>query len=163
MKAIIQGQETVLEQLDGVWKPKGNPEASISALPDGRLLLHVDNRVFTARLLDINKAEKTLTLSLNGKSVLVNLKEPLDDLLHSMGLDKMAAAKVSHVKAPMPGLVLNVLVEAGQEVKKGDKLLVLEAMKMENIIKAAGDGKVGRIAVDKGQAVDKNQTLIEFE
>jgi biotin carboxyl carrier protein len=123
----------------------------------------VANHVFTARLLDINKAEKTLTLSLDGKHVSVTLKEPLDDLLHSMGLDKMAVAKVSHVKAPMPGLVLNVLVEAGQEVKKGDKLLVLEAMKMENIIKAAGDGKVARIAVDKGQAVEKNQTLVEFE
>lgn len=163
MKAIIQGQETLLEQQDGVWKPLGNPEASISSLPDGRLLLHVGSQVFTARLLDINKQEKTLTLSLNGKSVPVTLKEPLDDLLHSMGLDKMTTAKVSHVKAPMPGLVLNVLVEPGQEVKKGDKLLVLEAMKMENIIKAAGDGKVGRIAVEKGQAVDKNQTLIEFE
>jgi len=163
MKAIIQGQETVLELLDGDWKPQSDPEAGISLLPDGRLVLHVANRVFTARLLDINKAEKTLTLSLDGKHVSVTLKEPLDDLLQAMGLDKMAVAKVSHVKAPMPGLVLNVLVEAGQEVKKGDKLLVLEAMKMENIIKAAGDGKVARIAVDKGQAVDKNQTLVEFE
>lgn len=163
MKAIIQGQETALEQLDGVWKPRGNAEAGITGLPDGRLLLHLGSKVFTARLLDINKQEKVLTLSLNGKSVIVNLKEPLDDLLHSMGLDKMATAKVSNVKAPMPGLVLSVLVEPGQEVKKGDKLLVLEAMKMENIIKAAGDGKVGRIAVEKGQAVDKNQTLIEFE
>jgi biotin carboxyl carrier protein len=163
MKAIIQGQETVLQQIDGVWTPENNPEATISVLPDGRLLLHVGSGVFTARLLELNRAEKTLTISLNGKTVSVTLKEPLDDLLHSMGLDKMATAKVSHVKAPMPGLVLNVLVEAGQEVKKGDKLLVLEAMKMENIIKAAGDGKVGRIAVEKGQAVDKNQTLIEFE
>ncbi|MFM7765565.1 MAG: biotin/lipoyl-containing protein [Sphingomonadales bacterium] len=163
MKAIIQGQETVLQQIDGVWTPENNPEATISVLPDGRLLLHVGSGVFTARLLELNRAEKSLTISLNGKTVSVTLKEPLDDLLHSMGLDKMATAKVSHVKAPMPGLVLNVLVEAGQEVKKGDKLLVLEAMKMENIIKAAGDGKVGRIAVEKGQAVDKNQTLIEFE
>ncbi|MBM3920020.1 MAG: acetyl-CoA carboxylase biotin carboxyl carrier protein subunit [Sphingomonadales bacterium] len=163
MKAIIQGQETVLEQIDGVWTPENNPEATVSVLPDGRLLLHAGSSVFTARLLELNRAEKTLTISLNGKTISVTLKEPLDDLLHSMGLDKMATAKVSHVKAPMPGLVLNVLVEAGQEVKKGDKLLVLEAMKMENIIKAAGDGKVGRIAVEKGQAVDKNQTLIEFE
>lgn len=163
MKAIIQGQETVLQQIDGVWTPENNPEATISVLPDGRLLLHVGSGVFTARLLELNRAEKSLTISLNGKTVSVTLKEPLDDLLHSMGLDKMATAKVSHVKAPMPGLVLNVLVEAGQEVKKGDILLVLEAMKMENIIKAAGDGKVGRIAVEKGQAVDKNQTLIEFE
>ncbi|MEK0421056.1 MAG: biotin/lipoyl-binding protein [Bacteroidetes bacterium] len=163
MKAIIQGQETVLQQIDGVWTPEKNPEATVSVLPDGRLLLHVSNKVFTARLMDINRVEKTLILSLNGKSVSVTLKEPLDDLLHSMGLDKMAVAKVSHVKAPMPGLVLNVLVQPGDEVKKGDKLLVLEAMKMENIIKAAGDGKVARIAVDKGQAVDKNQILIEFE
>lgn len=163
MKAIIRGQETLLQQIDGVWTPENNPEATISVLPDSRLLLHVGSGVFTARLLELNRAEKTLTISLNGKTISVTLKEPLDDLLHSMGLDKMATAKVSHVKAPMPGLVLNVLVEAGQEVKKGDKLLVLEAMKMENIIKAAGDGKVGRIAVKKGQAVDKNQTLIEFE
>jgi biotin carboxyl carrier protein len=62
----------------------------------------------------------------------------------------------------MPGLVLSVLVSAGQEVKKGDKLLVLEAMKMENIIKAGGDGVVAQIMVNQGQAVDKNQTLIEF-
>ncbi|MBM3400294.1 MAG: acetyl-CoA carboxylase biotin carboxyl carrier protein subunit [Bacteroidetes bacterium] len=163
MKAIIQGQETVLEQIDGVWTPESNPEATVSVLPDGRLLLHVGSSVFTARLLEINRSEKILNVSLNGRTIPVTLKEPLDDLLHSMGLDKMATAKVSHVKAPMPGLVLNVLVEAGQEVKKGDKLLVLEAMKMENIIKASGDGKVGRIAVEKGQAVDKNQTLIEFE
>jgi len=163
MKAIIQGQETVLEQIDGVWTPENNPEATVSVLPDGRLLLHAGSSVFTARALELNRAEKTLTISLNGKTISVTLKEPLDDLLHSMGLDKMATAKVSHVKAPMPGLVLNVLVEAGQEVKKGDKLLVLEAMKMENIIKAAGDGKVGRIGLEKGQAVDKNQTLIEFE
>jgi biotin carboxyl carrier protein len=163
MKAIIQGQETALQLQDGVWKPGTHSDAELTVLPDGRVLIHVAQQVFTARLLEINKADKTVILSLNGKSVTVTLKEPLDDLLHSMGLDKLTTAKVTHVKAPMPGLVLNVLVEAGQEVKKGDKLLVLEAMKMENIIKAAGDGKVARIAVDKGQAVDKNQTLVEFE
>jgi biotin carboxyl carrier protein len=163
MKAIIQGQETALQLQDGVWKPGTHSDAELTVLPDGRLLIHVAQQVFTARLLEINRAEKTVILSLNGKSVSVTLKEPLDDLLHSMGLDKLTTAKVTHVKAPMPGLVLNVLVEAGQEVKKGDKLLVLEAMKMENIIKAAGDGKVARIAVNKGQAVDKNQTLVEFE
>ena len=163
MKAIIQGQETALQLQDGVWKPGIHSDAELTVLPDGRVLIHVAQQVFTARLLEINKADKTVILSLNGKSVTVTLKEPLDDLLHSMGLDKLTTAKVTHVKAPMPGLVLNVLVEAGQEVKKGDKLLVLEAMKMENIIKAAGDGKVAHIAVDKGQAVDKNQTLVEFE
>jgi biotin carboxyl carrier protein len=63
----------------------------------------------------------------------------------------------------MPGLVLNVFVEVGQEVQKGDNLLVLEAMKMENIIKATGTGKVKNIVVNQKQAVDKNQLLIEME
>ena len=162
MKAIIQGHEIALEQTDNTWKPLGEEAVSCSALNDGRLLIRVNGDTFTARLQDINRDEKTVTLYLNGKKLEVKLKEPLDDLLQSMGLDKLASAKVSAVKAPMPGLVLSVLVEPGQTVKKGDRLLVLEAMKMENIIKAGGDGMVGQILVDKGQAVDKNQTLIEF-
>jgi biotin carboxyl carrier protein len=80
-----------------------------------------------------------------------------------MGLDKMTNAGASQIKAPMPGLVLDVAVNVGDTVAKGDKVLVLEAMKMENIIKASGDGTVARILVDKGQTVDKNQILIEFE
>jgi biotin carboxyl carrier protein len=63
----------------------------------------------------------------------------------------------------MPGLVLNILVEAGQEVSKGDALLILEAMKMENVIKASGDGKVRSVKVKKGDAVDKGLLLVEME
>ena len=89
MKAIIQGHETALQLQDGVWKPGTHSDAELTVLPDGRVLIHVAQQVFTARLLEINKADKTVILSLNGKSVLVTLKEPLDDLLHSMGLDKL--------------------------------------------------------------------------
>jgi biotin carboxyl carrier protein len=63
----------------------------------------------------------------------------------------------------MPGLVLNVLVQAGQEVAKGDALLILEAMKMENVIKASGDGKVKSVKVKQGEAVDKGLLLVEME
>ncbi|HNM32873.1 MAG TPA: biotin/lipoyl-binding protein, partial [Chitinophagales bacterium] len=66
-------------------------------------------------------------------------------------------------KAPMPGLVLDILVEAGQAVNKGDNLIILEAMKMENIIKASGSGTVKSIHVQKKDAVEKNQLLIEME
>jgi biotin carboxyl carrier protein len=162
MKAIIQGHEIGLELTDKMWKPIGEDRVSCTALNDGRLLIGVNGKIYTARVEEINREEKTVILYLNGKKLEVKLKEPLDDLLQSMGLDKLATAKVSSVKAPMPGLVLSVLVSAGQEVKKGDKLLVLEAMKMENIIKAGGDGVVAQIMVNQGQAVDKNQTLIEF-
>jgi biotin carboxyl carrier protein len=62
----------------------------------------------------------------------------------------------------MPGLVLNVLVSDGQSVAKGDAVLVLEAMKMENIIKAPADGVVKKVAVVKGDKVEKNQVMISM-
>ena len=82
--------------------------------------------------------------------------------MHSLGMDNVASSKVNQIKAPMPGMVLNVLVNEGTEVKKGDVLLVLEAMKMENMLKSPTDGVIKKIAVQKGNAVEKNQLLIQF-
>ncbi len=64
------------------------------------------------------------------------------------------------IKAPMPGLVVKVLVEQGQEIKKGDNVVILESMKMENELKAPRDGKVERINVKAGQNVDQGQALV---
>jgi biotin carboxyl carrier protein len=80
-----------------------------------------------------------------------------------MGLENALTPKVSDLKAPMPGLVLQILVEPGQEIKKGDKILILEAMKMENAIKAPADAIVAQIHINPGTAVDKNQLLITFQ
>jgi biotin carboxyl carrier protein len=62
----------------------------------------------------------------------------------------------------MPGLVLKILAEPGQAVNKGDSLIILEAMKMENVIKATGPGTVKAICVNEKDTVDKNQLLIEM-
>jgi biotin carboxyl carrier protein len=62
----------------------------------------------------------------------------------------------------MPGLVHQILISEGQIVKKGDALLILEAMKMENVIKSPADGTATKIRVSKGQNVEKNQVLIQF-
>jgi biotin carboxyl carrier protein len=64
------------------------------------------------------------------------------------------------IKAPMPGLVINIPVEVGQEVTKGDNLVILESMKMENELKAPRDGRVERIIVKVGSSVEQHQTLI---
>ncbi len=69
----------------------------------------------------------------------------------------------SALRAPMPGLVVRVLVEAGQSVASGAGLVVLEAMKMENELKAGAAGKVRGVRVGAGQAVEKGQVLVEFE
>lgn len=73
------------------------------------------------------------------------------------------ARKADVLKAPMPGLVLRIEVEKGQKVSKGDALVVVEAMKMENELKASRACMIKDIRVSQGQAVDKNQVLIEFE
>ncbi len=163
MKAIIQGAESELEKHDGVWLPKDGSPCEITKLRDNKLFMVLNGKTYTAVLLELNRLEKELVIMLNGQKAHVKLKEPLDDLLHAMGLDNLTTQKVANIKAPMPGLVLEISVSVGDTVSKGDKVLVLEAMKMENIIKSSGDGIVARILVDKGQTVDKNDILIEFQ
>lgn len=83
-----------------------------------------------------------------------------EQLMERMGLEDSVAGASKELRAPMPGKVLEVLVSEGQGVSEGEPMLVLEAMKMENVLRAAGDGEVGSILVDAGQAVEKDAVLI---
>lgn len=120
-------------------------------------------RSFTAEVVKADTTAKTFTILVNGNKYNVDVKDKFDELLKQMGMDKLAQTGVQEVKAPMPGMVINIAVEAGAEVKKGDPLLVLEAMKMENIIKSPRDGKIKAVKAVKGNAVEKNQPLVVFE
>ncbi len=120
------------------------------------------NQSYNIDVLKLNTSEKTMILRINSVKYHLELKDKYDDLLKSLGMDNVASKKVNDIKAPMPGMVLNILVSEGTEVKKGDVLLVLEAMKMENMLKSPSDGIVKKIAVQKGTAVEKNQLLIQF-
>ena len=72
-----------------------------------------------------------------------------------------AAGSAAAINAPMPGNINAVKVTSGQAVKKGDVLIILEAMKMENEIVAPKDGKIGQIFVQKGATVETGAPLIE--
>jgi biotin carboxyl carrier protein len=109
-----------------------------------------------------HQEEKTVELKVNGNVYIVSIEDQYDQLLKQLGLDNLQAHKVKEIKAPMPGLVLNILVSVGQEVQKGDNLLILEAMKMENIIKSTTSGIIKAIPVAKGDKVDKNAVLLLF-
>ena len=84
-------------------------------------------------------------------------------LLEKMGMSVAALAGSGDVHAPMPGKVLQVLVEPGHAVEEGQPLLVLEAMKMENVIKATASGTVSEVPVHEGDAVEKGSLLVGFE
>ncbi len=120
---------------------------------------HVSYRV---ELVHIDEAEKTITIKLNNRVANVQIKNRFDLLLENLGMNSAQKKQIADIKAPMPGLVLEIKVKKGDIVKKGDPILVLEAMKMENIIKADGDGEIKSIAVEIGSSVEKNQVMIHF-
>lgn len=122
-----------------------------------------DGQSYNIEILKIDQLAKQVELKINGKLNSVKLSDQFDALLKSLGMDNLAAKKVSELKAPMPGLVLNIAVQEGDTIAKGDALLVLEAMKMENIIKSPTDGVIKKIHAIKGSAVEKNQILISFQ
>lgn len=124
-------------------------------------LLH-NNTSYNIDVVKINFEEKTMTLKINGEKHDVVIKDKYDELLKNLGLDSLVTKKVANIKAPMPGMVLKIMVNENDSVKKGDTLIILEAMKMENSLKAPADGVVKKIAVNQGAAVEKNQLLIQF-
>jgi len=122
-----------------------------------------NNKSYTVEVVELNEVAKIAEIKVNGHSYYLTIEDQFDQLLKQLGLDNLASNKILQIKAPMPGLVLNVLVTAGAEVKKGDSLLVLEAMKMENMIKSPTDGVIKKIEIKQGDKVEKNQILINFE
>ncbi len=106
---------------------------------------------------------KYIVINVDGKDFHVDIKDKYDQLINKLGLSAVTSQVEKDVKAPMPGLVLEVKVKVGDEVKEGDGLLILEAMKMENVIKSSGKATIRSIHIDKGNTVDKGQLLIEME
>ncbi len=121
-----------------------------------------NNQSYRAELVQINAKEKTVVLKLNGKKTSVQLQDKFDLLLEKMGIDTSASSKLNDIKAPMPGLILEIQIKEGDAVQKGDPIMILEAMKMENVLKSPGDGVVKSIKVNKGDSVEKNQVLVLF-
>jgi pyruvate carboxylase subunit B len=107
--------------------------------------------------------EDTVEVTIGGRSTVVRVQDEHDLLLEEYGLDEAGGAAEREIRAPMPGLVLSVMVEDGQAVSEGDGLVVLEAMKMENELRAPADGVVKTVHVAPQDAVDKDALLIEME
>ncbi|UJH67880.1 acetyl-CoA carboxylase biotin carboxyl carrier protein subunit [Allomuricauda sp. SCSIO 65647] len=106
---------------------------------------------------------KNYGIRVNGSSYNVTVETPLNALIKDMGFALNAGNRVANIEAPMPGLILEISAKEGEEVKEGDNLLILEAMKMENVITSPRDGTIKKITVKKGQAVEKKHILITFE
>jgi biotin carboxyl carrier protein len=106
---------------------------------------------------------KYFKLKVNGNIHEIRIDDEKDYLVEKMGFSLGQTQKLTNIKAPMPGLILDIVVQPGQEINEGDPLLVLEAMKMENVLTADGHGVVEEIFIKQGEAVEKGQILIKME
>lgn len=149
---------------DGTWLLNDKQvKWDMKPLPNGLISILYNDKSFTAFVESVDKKSKELKLNVEGQAYTVSIKEPIDQLLSSMGMDMKALQKADPIKAPMPGMVLKILVTPGQQINKGDGLLVLEAMKMENILKATTTATVKAIKTTEKTAVEKGAILIELE
>lgn len=165
LKAIIDDTTTfeVSEQKDGIVLNNQPFEWDLKKISDKDFHILKDNKSYNVEVVEANYAEKIFRLKIGDTIHTVNLKDRTDLLLEKMGMSSTKSAKLNDLKAPMPGLIYEMKVQVGDEVKKGDILLILVAMKMENAIKATGDGKVKSIKVKTGETVEKNHIIMEFE
>lgn len=146
--------ETLVNQQALTW--------DIKWIDDRRLHLIKGSESIEAELLSIDHETKSLQIRLGYQTATLELKDRFDLLLEKMGMNSLGSGSIKDIKAPMPGLILDLKVNPGDVVKKGDVVLILEAMKMENIIKSPGDGVVKEVKVNLKQSVEKNQVLIQF-
>lgn len=129
----------------------------------GKLHLIYESESINIEVIELDLDQKKISLSIDGVKYHYEVKDRLDQLVERLGFDKIKQADAKEIKAPMPGLVLDVLVKPGQPVSAGDDLIILEAMKMENVLQAPNDGIIKSIEVKKSNPVEKNQILINFE
>ncbi len=163
MYSVRGNRKYQIENKNGQWLINGKQfNGSINPEDSTGFIISEGNSIYKAEIESISDDQTEFSVSINHIPFTLKVKDRLDLLAAEMGMKNIGKKKSEDVKAPMPGLILEVNVEAGEKVKKGDKLLILEAMKMENIIKAGHDGTIKEITIEKGQNVDKNQVLIRY-
>lgn len=145
-----------------VWLNGSPMQWDVSPLSNRHYHIIYRGKSFTAEIISVNRSTGMVELKVNHYFMQIQLKDRLDELLEKMGIQSAGYAREARIQAPMPGLILEVRVKPGDSVEAGDALLILEAMKMENILKAPAGGTIKAVHVKQKDSVEKGQLLIEM-
>lgn len=164
LKAIVNNNKSFeVREEDGQLNLNGSSfDWDVSEQGESFHIIH-HFKSYNAELISSDFVSKKFKIKINGKLYDIDIKDKLDLLLEKLGIAQTVSTAVRHITAPMPGLILQIHVQEGSEVKKGDPIMVLEAMKMENTLKSPGEGIVKSIMARVGESVEKNQVLIDFK
>jgi biotin carboxyl carrier protein len=161
-RLIFSGGKLELEQTSAGIALNGLFEnADVKRLAENHFLVIKDQKSYEIHLRKLADKGKW-QVKVNHKESVIELQDDSDLLLERLGMTGIAVSKHTEQKAPMPGLILEVGVKPGDKVQPGDVLVVLEAMKMENLLKASAAGVIEKVMVSKGDRVDKGQPLVRF-
>ena len=148
---------------DGTKVKQGETEYAIdlaSVSPSGPYSILIDGRSFEGY---VEFIQGRYRIDVGGQAFELTVEEAARARLQGMVAGARGHEGPTAVNAPMPGLVVNVLAEVGQEVTRGQTIVVLSAMKMENELRAPRDGKVREILVGNGDTVTQGQALVTLE
>jgi len=160
----IGGQKKVVEREGNSFRFDNQEiKYDFHSLLHDQAVVRIENELFNVRLISVAEDGKTVKAMVNGKQAEIVVKSETDLLLEKMGVNGTALLSAKKIKAPMPGLIVKVLVTVGEKVEKGHVLLNFEAMKMENQVKSPGPGILKSIHIVQGDKVEKGQLLLEFE
>jgi biotin carboxyl carrier protein len=158
-----QSKEFLVEKSDDSIRVNGSPISwNLQWISPTKIHFLHQNKSLEAELISFERESKTLQIRFGTKISSLIIQDRHDLLLEKLGMNLSSSNTLKEIKAPMPGLILDLKVKPGDEVKKGDVVLILEAMKMENSIKSPGDGIVKSVKVNLKDSVEKNQVLIQF-
>ena len=130
---------------------------------ENEIILSNGPKKFECKILKENSIDQSYIVKINGEISTIRLIKQVEKTIEKLGIQKGNQKNINILKAPMPGLILDVIVKESDLVKKGDPVIILEAMKMENILSSPVDGIVKEIKVNPQQTVEKNNILIKFE
>lgn len=125
------------------------------------LILH-ENKPYMVNILCYDATNNVVNIKVNEHVHNVELRNKSDILLERIGIQKKQTKKSSELRAPMPGLIVDIKVYESQNVRKGEPLIILKAMKMENILRSPTEATIKQILVEKNQKVEKDYALIQF-